>query len=150
MNQVSSTDAIVQEIEIHAPAERIFEALVDPVQRLEWWGVAREGAAKPSMQSDLRPGGKWEMHFDSWSGQPSSVRGEYREIDPPHLLSFTWLPDWYEEATETLVRIDLRENAGVTTVRLTHSGLATEGDRSNHRGWPHLLSALQKFAEARS
>jgi uncharacterized protein YndB with AHSA1/START domain len=36
----SSVDAIVQEITIKAPAARVFEALVDPAQRMKWWGQA--------------------------------------------------------------------------------------------------------------
>ena len=33
-----SVDAIVQEITIKASASRVFEALVDPGQRMKWWG----------------------------------------------------------------------------------------------------------------
>ena len=27
-------------------------------------------------------------------GRPFNVVGEYRKVEPPHLLVFTWLPDW--------------------------------------------------------
>ena len=33
-----SVDEIVQEITIKASASRVFEALVDPAQRMKWWG----------------------------------------------------------------------------------------------------------------
>jgi uncharacterized protein YndB with AHSA1/START domain len=57
----------------------------------------------------------------------------YRMIERPRVLAFTWLPSWDEEATETLVRFDLDERDGVTRVRLTHSGFATEGSRAPSR-----------------
>ena len=74
----------------------------------------------------------------------------YRMIERPRVLAFTWLPSWDEEATETLVRFDLDEQDGVTRVRLTHSGFATEGSRVRHQGWPQILGWLKSYAERRS
>src|SRR6516162_8950198 len=65
----------------------------------------------------------------------------------PRLLVFTWLPDWQEDATETIVRFDLEEQAGVTTVRLTHFGLESESSRASHKGWPQILTWLQAYVE---
>jgi uncharacterized protein YndB with AHSA1/START domain len=145
MNTTSTGDTIEQEITINAPAERVFDAFVSPEERIKWWG--RGGRFRvTNATSDFHPGGKWELCFDS-NGRPTSVRGEYRTIDRPRLLIFTWLPDWYEDATETLVRVDFTEQAGSTTLRLTHSGLLTEGDRSNHSGWAALLRSLQAYVE---
>jgi uncharacterized protein YndB with AHSA1/START domain len=39
MSNVESTNATVKEIFINASAERVFEAIVDPSQRVKWWGV---------------------------------------------------------------------------------------------------------------
>ena len=50
-------------------------------------------------------------------------------------------------AAETLVRWDLEEKNGVTTVRLTHSGLTSESSRASHRGWPQILGWLQAYVE---
>src|ERR1700739_370686 len=105
MNPASQSDTIVQEITINAPAERVFEALTNPDQRVKWWGA--EGRFQTThMESDLRPGGKWIMRGIGVGGKPFSVRGEYRKLERPHLLVFTWLPDWQENAPETLVRFD--------------------------------------------
>jgi uncharacterized protein YndB with AHSA1/START domain len=62
------------------------------------------------------------------------------------VLAFTWLPDWQQEPTETLVRFDLIEKDGLTTVRLTHSGLTPEGLQA-HQGWPQLLARLRGHVE---
>jgi len=45
------------------------------------------------MESDLHPGCKWMMRGDGMGGKSFSVVGEYREIERPRFLVFTWLPD---------------------------------------------------------
>ena len=140
-----SVDAIVQEITIKAPAARVFEALVDPAQRMKWWG--KNGRFETTnAESDLRPGGRWLMS-GMGVGRPFKVEGVYRIIQRPHVLAFTWLPSWDEGATETLVRFDLYEQNGFTTVRLTHSGFASESSRARHQGWPQILGWLKAYAE---
>lgn len=146
MNPTSISDAIIQEITIKGSAERIFEALTNPDQRVRWWGAAGRFETT-HMESDLRPSGKWMMCGVGVGGKPFTVAGEYRQIERPRLLVFTWHPDWQEDATETLVRFDLEEKDGVTTVRLTHSGLASESARASHKGWPQILTWLQAYAE---
>ena len=122
MNPTSVSDTIVQEITIKGSADRIFEALTDPDQRVKWWGAEGRFQTR-QMESDLRPGGKWMMQGDGMGGKPFTVSGEYRLIEPPRLLVFTWLPSWQEDAVESVVRFELEEKNGLTTVRLTHSGL---------------------------
>ncbi len=146
MSSTNTIDAIVVETTINASAERIFAALTDPAQRVKWWGL--KGRFETThMESDLRAGGCWMMSGTGMGGKPFKVQGVYRSIEPPRVLAFTWLPDWDEEATETLVRFDLQERDGVTTVRLTHSGFASEGSRTRHQGWPQILSWLKGYAE---
>ena len=60
MNPIRAGDTIVQEVTIRASAERIFEALTNPDQRVKWWGS--DGRFQTThMESDLRPGGRWAM-----------------------------------------------------------------------------------------
>jgi uncharacterized protein YndB with AHSA1/START domain len=146
MNQSMAGDTITEEITIEAPADRIFVALTSPEQRMKWWGA--EGRFKTMhMESDLRPGGKWFMRGIGVGGRPFTVQGVYREIQRPLLLAFTWLPSWQDDALESLVRFDLQEKDGMTTVRLTHSGLTTETARNQHRGWPDILAWLRAHLE---
>jgi uncharacterized protein YndB with AHSA1/START domain len=146
MNPPGASDAIIKEITIKAPAERVFEALTDPRQRVKWWGA--EGQFQVTqMESDLCPGGTWLMRGIGMGGKPFLVRGEYRAIERPWLLEFTWLPDWEEDAPPKLVRFDLEEKDGATTVRLTHSGFTSERSRENYQGWPWLLALLRAYVE---
>ena len=80
-------------------------------------------------------------------GRAVTVVGEYRQIERPRVLAFTWLPNWQADAVESMVRFDLEEKNGITTVRITHSGLVSETSRTSHRGWPQILSLLQKYFE---
>jgi uncharacterized protein YndB with AHSA1/START domain len=146
MSTTISVDAIVEEVTIRAPAIRVFEALADPQQRLKWWGRSGRFHATHG-ESDLRPGGRWLMRGTGVGGKPFCVTGEYRLVEPPRVLAFTWLPDWDENATETLVRFDLDERNGMTIVRLTHSGFASARSRERHQGWPQILSWLKQYAE---
>jgi uncharacterized protein YndB with AHSA1/START domain len=145
MNQTAVTDAIVEEITIHAPAERIFDALTSPQALMKWWG--KEGQfGVTECELDLRQGGKWVMRGDSYGGRRFQVTGEYVTVERPRLLEFTWTPDWSEGAAGSVVRWDLNERDGETTVRLTHSGL-TETARQNHRGWTQIVAWLRDYAE---
>ena len=142
---VQNSDTIVQEIEIRQPAEEIFEAMTNPDELVKWWRV--EGKFRvTTMESDFSVGGKWRMRLIGGRGNETVVTGQYREIVRPRLVVFTWVRET-EEATETLVRWDLSEKDGVTTVRVTHSGLTTEGLRKRNEGWPMILGLLQAYVE---
>ncbi|MBB5341317.1 SRPBCC family protein [Tunturiibacter gelidoferens] len=140
-----SEDAIVQEVTIKAPAEKIFRALTQPEELLKWWRSKGRFQAVEA-ECDLRPGGRWRMRVGGscGSGKSSLVSGVYREVDPPRLLVYTWNREG-EEWPETEVRWDLEEKDGLTTVRLTHSGLTNEGLRERNGGWPLILSLLEAY-----
>ena len=141
MSSIDAVEPIVVETTIAAPAKQIFEALTNPEHRTKWWGA--EGRFRVlDMTSDLRPGGAWVMNFDS-NGRSTSARGEYRRIEAPTLLEFTWLNDWHANPSETLVRFDLVETNGVTKVRVTIQ-VSNESARA-HRvaGHPRLAVGLR-------
>jgi uncharacterized protein YndB with AHSA1/START domain len=138
-------DTIVQEIQIRRPAERVFEAMTNADELVKWWRV--DGKFQiTQMESDLRPGGKWRMRLIGGHGAETVVSGEFRTVERPHLLIFSWIRET-EDATETVVRWELEEKDGITTVRVTHSGLATESLRKRNDGWPMILGLLQGYSE---
>jgi uncharacterized protein YndB with AHSA1/START domain len=140
----STSDTIIEEISIKGSAERIFEAIVDPKQRVKWWG--KKGVYESThAESDTRVSGKWLMK-GTGMGKDFRVYGEYRKVDRPRLLEFTWIPSWQDGSPESIVRFELNEKEGVTTVRLTHSGLTPAG-REAHKGWPQVLGWLRDYVE---
>jgi len=146
MNPTSTgAGTIVEEITIDAPAGRVFDAFADPAERVKWWSAPDGRFRTTHMESDLRRGGKWSMGGVRPDGSAFTVKGEYRAVERPALLAFTWLPDWQGDGTESLVQVEFMEANGSTRVRLTHSGLATDSSRTSHRGWPEILSRLQAY-----
>jgi uncharacterized protein YndB with AHSA1/START domain len=96
------------------------------------------------MESDLRVAGQWLQSGTGSDDRPFTISGEYRVIEPPRVLAFTWLPSWQPNAEASLARFDLEERDGVTTVRLTHSALTPQA-RQIHRGWPQILGWLKAY-----
>jgi len=139
-------DSIVAEIHIAAPPERVFHALVDPQQVLQWWG--RQGVYRSTeFQSDLRRGGTWRTVGVNADGRNFAASGEYLEIDRPRLLVYSWVASWTGEA-KTTVRWELHPDKQGTLVRLRHYGLAAYPELAkSYSGWPRMLGWLQAFLE---
>ena len=66
-------DAILVELFIDAPPARVFQAITDPAQLLQWWG--QEGMYRTTgWQCDLRVGGSWRSEGVGADGSPFRVR----------------------------------------------------------------------------
>ena len=147
---LSMNDTIVVEIDIAAPPEHVFQAWIDPQQRLAWWGDdATYRSTK--LESDLRVGGKWRTEGRSAEGKEFSVFGQYTRIDSPRALGFTWNHDWGSGGlAETHVLIELTPTSSGTHVTLTHSGFTSAPERDDHnRGWQRVLGWLRSYLQPR-
>ena len=86
-------DATVNEIQIAAAPEHVFQALVDPKQVVQWWGQA--GVYRcTKFHTDLRAGGEWRSAGVDGDGRGFEVSGEYLQVQPPRLLVYTWVASW--------------------------------------------------------
>jgi uncharacterized protein YndB with AHSA1/START domain len=138
---------LIGEIHIAAPPERVFEALTDPRQVLQWWGQAGMYRCT-EYTADVRPGGKW--HSAGEGGQVGSFQafGEFLKVDPPRLLAYTWVASWTGDV-QTTVQWELEPVGKGTLVRIRHSGLAARPDLAqSYRGWSNILGWIQAFVEA--
>jgi uncharacterized protein YndB with AHSA1/START domain len=146
-------DAIISEVEINAPAERVFQALTDPMQLLRWW--TSDECQTDYFEIEPRPGGKWRF-----GTKPSKLvvngvsqffcEGEVLECDPPRLLTYTWVANWHvDKSRRTTVRWELTPAKGGTHVKVTHSGLSQEAAarKDYGSGWPGVVGALKQFVE---
>lgn len=140
-------DAITIELAIAAPPQRVFDAITEPGQLLQWWGQQSKYRTA-RWEIDLRPGGDWRSHGVRADGSPFQVSGTYLEVDPPHLLVHTWKPSW-DGQTETTVRWELTAQGNGTLVRLHHSGFAgnTKSAQDHNDGWQRVLGWMQAFVE---
>ncbi|MGA3104517.1 MAG: SRPBCC domain-containing protein [Terriglobales bacterium] len=146
-------DAVVCDIEIAAPVERVFEALIQTDQLMQWFNNSE--CPVKYWKMDARRGGRY-----SYATVPGSVvvngkkefecSGEIIEYDPPRLLVYTWLGNWHvDPSRETVVRWELSPTASGTRVKVTHSGLAEEpASRKDYSGgWVGVMENLKKFTE---
>ena len=153
-------DAVVAEIFIAAPPARVFQAITDPEQSARWWG-AKVMYRLTEKHSDLRPGGKWWSVGVGADGASFRVEGEYLEVDPPRLLSHTWITS-FTGPFQTTVRWELEpaEVHGLsrsgphrmgrgTRLRIRHSGFVgqLEAAKSHGQGWVRVLGWMQAFVE---
>lgn len=146
-------DAIVSEIQIAAPAERVFQALTDEVQLCRWFS-SPECPAK-YWRMDARLGGRYGYATDRGSFEVNNVRefechGEIVEYDSPRVLAYTWIANWHDDkASRTVVRWELTPRSGGTHVKVTHSGLAQlpVARKDYSGGWPGVVEMLKKFVE---
>jgi len=146
--RAASNDAIVQEITINAEAERIFDALTDPEELLEWWCIEDQFHLIRAL-CDVRPGGKWTMRVAGESEEEqgeSIVHGVYRTVLRPNLLEYTWIRE-EQDHPETIVRWELQDDGGSTRVRVTHSGLNSPRLRDRNSGWIFIVQMLKDFVE---
>ena len=144
----TSNDTIVQEITIKAPAARIFAALTDPDQLLEWWGIEDQFKLVRAL-CDVRSGGKWTMRvmgLGDEEARESIVHGVYRTVVPPNLLEYTWVREETDHP-ETIVRWELQQYGDSTRVRVTHSGLSTPALRERNSGWIFIVQLLKDYVE---
>jgi uncharacterized protein YndB with AHSA1/START domain len=98
-------DAVVSEIHVAAPPERVFQALVDPKQVTTWWTNAQVGIE--NFDLDPKRGGKWSYDTNQTKLNVNGVskfhcEGEVLEYDPPRTLAYTWLANWHDDATQGL------------------------------------------------
>jgi uncharacterized protein YndB with AHSA1/START domain len=140
-------DAIVEEIEIAAPPERVFAAITDPAQLRHWWG--KECFSKMDFW-EWKPakGAKYSARWDGAKGEVFSLRGEIVEFDPPRLLAYTWKPSWGQQPASK-VCWELTAKGSGTHVRVTHSGLSgyPGAIKDYSSGWPDAVASLKAFIE---
>jgi uncharacterized protein YndB with AHSA1/START domain len=130
-----------------ASPEDVFDAWTSPEVLKRWWG-ARPTWTSPGCDVDLRVGGRYTLRMLDDSGEAHIVGGEYREIERPRRLVYTWC--WERGGGPppghvSLVTVEFRGDGERTTVVLEHSGLSSEESRQNH-GWG-WNGALEKLAE---
>jgi uncharacterized protein YndB with AHSA1/START domain len=150
-----SLDAIVGEIQIAAPAERVFKALTDASELQCWFGGPECPVKVWTM--DARVGGHYSYATQQGSIVVNGVsafecQGEILECNPPRLLVYTWIANWHDDPkSRTVVRWELTQKGSATHVRVTHSGLSNlhVARKDYTGGWPEVVEMLKKFVEGR-
>ena len=125
-----------------APRARVFRAFTEPDELAKWWGP--KGFTAPSVELDLRLGGNYRIAMQPPDGDLFYLSGEFREVDPPAQLAYTFRwedPD--PDDQETVVTLAFGDLGGSTELVVTQRAFATEGRRALHdQGWTDSLDRL--------
>jgi uncharacterized protein YndB with AHSA1/START domain len=128
------------------PARRalVFQACTEPDELARWWGP--RGFTAPSVELDVRAGGRYRIAMQPPDGELFYLSGEFRQVDPPARLVYTFRwedPD--PEDRETVVSVSLRDLGHSTEFVLVQTGFATERRRALHNGgWSDSLDRLEQ------
>ena len=139
-----------QELTLHlerqlgVPREAVLAACLEPERLAEWWGPS--GFTSPSIELDPRPGGKYRIAMQPPEGELFYLRGEFREVDPPDRLVYTF--EWEDPDPDDLanvVALSFVDTGGGTTVILEQGPFATEARYELHRaGWTDGFERLEE------
>lgn len=128
-----------------APREDVFAAFTDPGQLARWWGPA--GFSVPSLRFEPRAGESYRIEMQPPDGEPFSLAGEFRRVEPPARLEYTFVwedPD--PDDVETLVALSFQDLGDSTEVSLTQGPFKTEARRTLHRdGWRDCFERLERL-----
>ena len=135
---------IRKEIEIAAPVEIAFEAVLD-----ELGPEGQMPGGKPfPMKIESWPGGRWYRDLGDGNGH---LWAHVQAIKKPTLLEFCG-PLFMSYPVSSNLQYRLKEHDGGTLIEFRHTalGLITEEHRTGVvTGWGHVHEMVQKLAEGR-
>ena len=111
----------------------------------QWWGP--EGFTIPSLDFEPRVGAGYRIEMQPPEGDPFFLSGEFREVDPPQRLVYTFMwedPD--PDDVETQVELSFRDAGDSTVAAFRQGSFKTEARLALHRdGWGDTFDKLERF-----
>jgi uncharacterized protein YndB with AHSA1/START domain len=128
-------NALTLERDFSAPRERLFHIWTTPEYVCQWIGGGN--FVSPNVEIDLRVGGSYRIELVPPDSDRFWVVGEFREVQAPERLVYTWVFEGTEGQTgETLVTVEFRDLGGSTRVTIQHELFASPQLRDAHQaGW---------------
>jgi uncharacterized protein YndB with AHSA1/START domain len=147
---VAPSEELMLEMErvLPGPPAVVFSAFSEPDELARWWGPA--GFTTPSLEFQARVGEGYRIQMQPPEGDAFYLTGEFREVDPPTRLAFTFVweePD--DDDVETHVALSFRPSGESTEVALTQGPFKTEARRElHHDGWADSFDKLERLLSA--
>ena len=158
-----NTDRIEKQTLLHAPRERVWQAISEPERFGYWFGVEFDGRFNPGSRTTgtivpTRVDPEIAKMQEPYRG--TAFDFDVEKIEPMRSFSFRWHPgavdpaiDYSQEPT-TLVEFELEDAPGGTLLTITESGFdqlppARRADAyaSNEGGWQEQLKLIAKYLE---
>ena len=135
---------------LRAAPPAVFAAFSDSSALAKWFGP--NGFTIPSLEFQPRVEGSYRIEMQPPEGDPFHLTGEFRDVDPPVGLSYTFAwedPD--PDDVETLVVLSFRDLARSTEVSFSQGPFKTEARRALHRdGWTDSFDKLERLISAQA
>jgi uncharacterized protein YndB with AHSA1/START domain len=133
------------EIEIRASPSEVFDALTEPARLEVWWGSDNYYRTRDWV-SELWIGGKRGGIAIGADGKIATVRGEYRIVERPSLIEFTWEASW-DDFASTVVRAEIYPTPMGSLLKIVHSGFLPDSKSCQGyvQGWGAVLNWLTKY-----
>ena len=128
-----------------APRTEIWTAMTDPAQVRRWWGP--RGFSVPALEFEPAVGDSLRITMQPPEGEVFHLDGEFREVDPPSLLAFTFRWDPPEpDDRETVVKFSVGDRGPRTEVDLEQGEFATQERLALHDdGWRESFEKLEEL-----
>jgi uncharacterized protein YndB with AHSA1/START domain len=123
------------------PRQRVFEAWLDSESLARW--MRPEDVTHATVAVDARVGGRFRIVMHGPTHGSVEHVGEYLKIEPPSLLSFTWISVNTDDQP-TVVTIEFHERGTGTELVLTHRRLPAEAVEGHRRGWSDVVRLLDE------
>jgi uncharacterized protein YndB with AHSA1/START domain len=127
-------------VEIEAPAEKVWQAIIDPE-------MTRQYYHETGFTADLRPGGVYA--YKSGDGE-DVLTGEILEVDPPRKLVTTFSAQWADDISAeppSRVTWEIEQKGSQSVVTVIHDQLE-ESPATYERvsgGWPGILARMKEL-----
>jgi uncharacterized protein YndB with AHSA1/START domain len=128
-----------------APRSAVWIAMTKPAYLARWWGP--KGFTVPRVDFEPRVDGRYRIAMQPPDGELFHLHGEFREVDPPSRLAYTfvWDPPNPDDR-ETVVTLSLRDRGEQTEVSLNQGEFATEERWALHEGgWSDSFKKLERL-----
>jgi uncharacterized protein YndB with AHSA1/START domain len=128
-----------------APREEVWRALSDPGMVPEWFGP--KGFSSPGVEFEPQVGESFRIVMQPPDGEAFHLDGEFREVEAPSRLSYTfvWDPPHVDDR-ETVVTLSLEDRGDQTDVGLRQGEFATAERLELHRdGWTDSFDRLEEL-----
>lgn len=127
-----------------APAERVFDAWLDPAAAGRWL-FATPGGKMLRVEIDARVGGRFTLTEQRGDLAVEHV-GKYVEISRPRRLVFEFSVPQFSPAA-TLVAVEIIAQGAACELTLTHTGVLPEWADRTAEGWTKLLGGLAEVLD---
>ena len=135
-----SDQLLIVRREMPAPVAHVFDALTKPELIAKWFFAGPDWSAR--IETTAESGAPYLLEMIEPGGAVTKIWGEFREIDPPKRLVFTWNS---EIAEDTVVTIELTPGKNDTTTLVLYHALPEILQPVHTAGWNGCLENLLRY-----